>query len=108
MYHDDRREMYGLGRASVPYLFFSRLLLLLYPPGASSFLPSSHPPPPHPPVTVTLALGDAAPVVGPLPSPGVACRAPPRSKFLLLFKGGAADSGDQGTSLACLREAEFR
>lgn len=100
--------MYGLGRASVPYLFFSRLLLLLYPPGASSFLPSSHPPPTHLPVTVTLAVGDAAPVVGPLPSPGVACRAPPRSKFLLLFKGGAADSGDQGTSLACLREAEFR
>ena len=37
---------------------------------------------------------------------------PPRqvstSKFLVLFKGGAAGNGDQGTSLACLRIAEFR
>lgn len=30
------------------------------------------------------------------------------SKFLVLFKGGAAGNADQGTSLACLRIAEFR
>lgn len=50
------------------------------------------------------------------PSPAFACvidpSVPPRqvstSKFLVLFKGGAAGNGDQGTSLACLRIAEFR
>lgn len=31
-----------------------------------------------------------------------------KSKYLVLFKGGAAGNGDQGTSLACLRLAEFR
>ncbi len=39
---------------------------------------------------------------------GAAGSTDPPSPFLVLFKGGAAGSGDEGTSLACLRECEFR
>jgi len=76
----------------------SLLFLVAWVSSAHAFVPKPVASPPSSSSASPRAIDSA-----PLPPPQTST-----SKFLVLFKGGAAGNGDQGTSLACLRIAEFR